>query len=236
MTIPGPMARVIIAAGVALAAGACAYRGVDDPVVRKFSWFSYVGADDVRVECRAGAPERYRLVYNAIYQEQVRTYDIVVGAGDGEGRMVVRVTSPPDISNIDIDPGNVDLQAPWRSRRSETVLRPADVAKLRQGLDSSDFFGPAPVGLELPSDGFYWIGAACAGGRFHYNAFLWPSPRFERLAFPSLVFSWDFTGIEVNPPRRVTKFDLYGSAQQEADISFQLRIGENGLWGARPRL
>src|SRR5690606_6468296 len=54
---------------------ACTYRGADDPVSRKFSWFSYLNGDDIRRECVAGAADRYRFVYNGINVEQVRTYD-----------------------------------------------------------------------------------------------------------------------------------------------------------------
>jgi hypothetical protein len=58
--------------------GACTYRegGVGNPLTRRFQYFSYLGGDDIRRDCTAGTPARYRLVYNASYLEQVRTYDL----------------------------------------------------------------------------------------------------------------------------------------------------------------
>ena len=49
-------------------------RNVDQPVVRSLNWFSYVAAEDVRATCRTGGRSRLRLVYNALWEEQVRAY------------------------------------------------------------------------------------------------------------------------------------------------------------------
>ena len=50
--------------------------GEDQPVIRKFTWFSYIGADDIREKCKYSSNPQYRFVYNGVYNEQVRTYDI----------------------------------------------------------------------------------------------------------------------------------------------------------------
>ena len=56
---------------------ACSYKGGEDqPAIRKFTWFSYVKADDIRTECNNSTNPQYRFVYNGVYNEQVRTYDI----------------------------------------------------------------------------------------------------------------------------------------------------------------
>src|SRR5947207_5833773 len=51
-------------------------RKVDEPIVRTFNWFSYVGGDDIRSACVPGGRDRVRLVYNALWEEQVRVYDV----------------------------------------------------------------------------------------------------------------------------------------------------------------
>ena len=51
-------------------------RNVDQPIVRSFNWFAYVGGDDIRAACRPGGRNRVRLIYNALWEEQVRTYEI----------------------------------------------------------------------------------------------------------------------------------------------------------------
>src|SRR5260370_39356006 len=51
-------------------------RNVEQPIVRTFNWFSYVGGDDIRSACVPGGRNRVRLVYNALWEEQVRVYDV----------------------------------------------------------------------------------------------------------------------------------------------------------------
>src|SRR6185295_10649270 len=51
-------------------------RNVDQPVVRSLNWFAYVAADDIRAACQPGGRNRLRLVYNALWEEQVRTYEV----------------------------------------------------------------------------------------------------------------------------------------------------------------
>ncbi len=61
--------RLFLCAALAaplLVLSACTYRGEsDNPVVRRFTWFSYLNGDDIRAACRADTRERYRFVYNA---------------------------------------------------------------------------------------------------------------------------------------------------------------------------
>ena len=79
-------AHAACGAAAALTASACTYTGgVENPVARKSSWFSFVGGDDVRNRCRPGSPTEYRLVYNGNWSEQVRAYElrrsVLVGGG-----------------------------------------------------------------------------------------------------------------------------------------------------------
>src|SRR5262245_13125246 len=63
---------------------------VEQPIVRSFSWFNYVGGDDIRAACGKDGRNHLRLVYNAIYDEQVRTYEIFLQP-DGTAGMTVGV-------------------------------------------------------------------------------------------------------------------------------------------------
>ena len=49
---------------------------VDQLIVRSLNWFSYVASEDIRVGCQPGARSRMRLIYNALWEEQVRTYEL----------------------------------------------------------------------------------------------------------------------------------------------------------------
>lgn len=224
--------RFAAIAVIALALAACTYRGYENPVSRKLSWFSYVNGDDVRTGCAAGAPNKYRFVYNAIYFEQVRSYDLVPAAEPGRTEMTARVTQTADLSGYVVEGSILDLFKPWRPVKTTTVLRDIDVMRLKRAMTSDGVFGPAPAGLELPSYAFYWLISACVDGMFHYHAFLWPEKDVAQMAFAKLLFSWDFSDIRVNPPRKATLFDLFGTPYPEEHRNvFTLRVAENGLWG-----
>lgn len=220
-----------VVAVLVLVAG-CAYRGADDPVSLRLSWFSYLNGDDLRGLCIPGAPDRYRFVYNGVNVEQLRLYELTERPG-GDGHILsVRVIGAPSLATVEIGaPG--DLIEPWRGRSETVVLRDDDLALLRRAMESARVFDPSPEGLELPSKGFFWIVDACRAGRFHFNAYLWPSDRFDRAAFANLLLAWDPTGVALNAPR-VPQYELYDPDQATSARNFQLRVGRNGLWGAKP--
>ena len=216
-----------------MALAACMADGVPgDPVSMKFQWFSYLDGADIRESCGPGAHDRYRLVYNARYNEQVRTYEVAVY--EQSGRVVARATSP-GLSLYQTDAG---LDFGWQT--SERRLDPGETERLRKALRESGVYDPTPVGLELLSWGFYWVVALCEEGRFHFNAFVYPSEAFERLSFPDFLFAHDGTGVRVNPPRPTPggeRFRALGGGpggRDEFDRGFLLRVRENGLRGTTP--
>jgi hypothetical protein len=218
-------------ASTVLILAACTYQGYEHPVARKFSWFSYLSGDDIRVGCEAGALDRLRLVYNAIYTRQVRSYDIGPSAGAGWYEVIANVTREADLSSFQTAITAPDLFKPWRPEKSVTRLRPEDLVKFKLALETDGYFEPTRVGLELPSHNFYWTGASCVAGRFHFNAFIWPAYRIEEFAFAKMLFSLDFTGVPVAPPRNVTLFDIYGTNYPDRNQNtFTVKVAENGLW------
>src|SRR5262249_48173552 len=106
---------------MALLLAACTYRGdIDNPIVSGLSWFSYLDGTDIRTACAGGAPDRYRLVYNGRYEEQVRSYDISAD-GAGGAYLVARARGTANVADI---PRN-KLLAPWRLHRSVGEPSPA---------------------------------------------------------------------------------------------------------------
>lgn len=213
----------VLAACMPLLVG-CAYGGGDiaDPIGRKFTWFSYVEGGDLRATCGPGAPERYRMVYNGVYGEQVRIYELGDGADPRRLRQHV-------IGDVDLLRGlpALDPTRPWRGEGGTVALDPDQYRRLVDALERSGAFGPPDVGLELPSRSFYWTVAACRQGRYHFNAWRWPSSGFDALGFDDILFGFDLTGVPVAPPRVVP--DRYRDTDFEGD--FNLRVGERGLWG-----
>lgn len=219
-----------------LAFAACTYQGATDPISRKFSWYDYVGGNDIRRACTPGAPDRYRFVYNAIYVEHVRTYDLQTRVGrPGENLLTARVIGQPGVASWDVGQPS-DILGPWKGKTAQTWIRDSDVATLVASATETGLFGPAPTRLRLDSDAFYWTVAACRNGTFAFNAYQWPSDRFNALQFPKLLFAWDQTGIAVSPPRKADAMQIHGTNDpfREHKITFQLEVGENGLKGTQP--
>lgn len=219
--------RLMLPVMTALALAACAYGGErsGNPLALSMTWFSYLDAADLRKACAAGGPEAYRIAYNGNYDEQLRTYDVTQATANG-ARMAVRVRGKSgDVLGLRLE----DPLRSWRGDQSEVALSATDMAGLRQSLADSGAFAPAPAGLELKSQGFYWIVAACQGGRFTYHAWQWPGAAYDRLSFPSLLARLDRTGVPLNPPRDATPAYPVGRDVGDQPDHFQLRVGKDGI-------
>lgn len=215
---------------------ACAARGpANDPFTRSLTWQRYVGGDDLSRACAPGQPARYRLVYNAIEDEQQRTYDINA-LPEGGAMLDARVIGRPALN----DPRNPisvrDPLAPWRGQNALYRLSQAEFAKLQSALTAAGFEKPAPKGLFLRGDSFFWTASACRDGVFHFHAWGWPSPEFDRMAEPLLdaILPYDKTGVPAQRPYEVPlpPYSSYFNvtdpdAIPKAPQRFQ--VGENGL-------
>jgi len=214
--------RPIFAACLALFAASCTYQGgVEDPFTRKFTWFSYVNGDDIRKVCADLGADRYRFVYNGIYQRQTRSYDVFFHAR----KIRMLVTGQPDLRNMEAN----DLIAPWRGVKRELQISDKVLNGIRNSLISSAALQPAPRGLRLYSDKFHWTVAACVDGEFYFNAYLWPSKRWDGMTFDDVLLDLDITGVEVEKPKRLSPLDVWGGVDK-AD-PFLLEVGTNGLVG-----
>ncbi len=219
--------------GWALAAtalvAACSATGPDDGfLARKLSWFSYLNGDPLREACAAGAPDRYRLVYNTDYTEEVRSYDVTV-APDGGALMVVRVLPAANLARVD-----GDLLGPWRGQRTEVRLGPAQLATLVGGLRSAGVFKPPPVGLRLASDQVYWLINGCHAGQWFLTGFLYPSPGFEGLAFVPVLAALDTGGgPPPDPATAIRQWHRVVHRWNNDDQAgfFTVQIGSQGLIG-----
>ncbi len=233
--------RVLLVALVPVVLGTCTYGGnLEDPLVQKFAWFSLLNGDDLRETCGAGAAastdDRYRFIYNARYTKHVRVYDLTVQP-DGAGTLLSRVQLPENLSRVVINnPG--DLLSPWRWNNATTVLTAQEVGQLTTALTNSGFGQEPPVGRWLDSRAYYWIAVACVDGRMVFNAWSYPSDRYDILSFPNILARFDRTGIAMPPPQKV---DASGrlrargglSSSEFAGVDFEVEVGADGLVGQR---
>ncbi len=228
-TLPPPLRPVRVVAALALAAAlvaGCTYRPghEDNPVTRSFAWFDYLDAKDIRDACRDGAADRYRIVYNGIREEQVRTYDITAAPGGGANLTVQVFQSEPDVSVIQLH----DLLGPWRGTTERRTVSAAELEAIRGALRASGFGDPVPSGTRIHSWNFFWVAAACENGRFAYNA--WPigTPRFEQVALREPLMAVDTTGVAFNPPRADVRLDR---DRRDRRDYYEFVVNPNGLSG-----
>lgn len=224
----------VLAVGFALAAGlaGCASQGpTDNPLRRALTWDRYVGGDDLARACAPGQPAKYRLVYNARQNDQQRSYD-VTALPDGGAMMEARVLGRGLLNNILIS----DPLKPWNGEQALYRLTPAEFGELKQAVTATGFEAPAPKGSFLRGDTFYWAASACREGQFHFNAWAWPSPDFDRMAVPLLraVRPFDKTAEKPIEPYEVP-LPPYGTMLSQGtekgvnSVPHRYIVGENGL-------
>lgn len=230
--------KVFLLALAAILGGlsACAAVGpTDDPFTRSLTWERYVGGDDLARSCAAGQQDRYRLVYNAIEGEQQRLYDLSA-MPDGGAMLEARVIGPAALN----DPRNPisirDPLAPWRGKSTLYRMAADEFAKVKSALSAAGFEAPAPDGLFLRGDSFYWTASACRAGQFHFHAWSAPSPEFDRMVVPLLeaLMPYDKTGYEARLPHEVPlpPYSTYFNTT-DPDVfqkaPHRLQVGKNGL-------
>lgn len=230
--------KLILALSLMGLVTACASQGpTDNALERKFSWFSYLEGRDIRATCGPGADDRYRLVYNGVYTEQVRTYDLDAAGQPGEhlgGQLDVRVIAPVNLSEVHISSLS-DLLSPWRGKTASVPLSPSAFEKIEEALSLDGVFGPPAVGTELSSKGFFWTIAACHQGRYHFTAVAWPSPAWEVMSFDDVLFALDPVAVAINPPRKTELGrNLVRPVERNHEVEFHTKVGENGLYGSNP--
>jgi len=239
------MNKVMAAAlGLTMAVASAAWaqrpdRNVDQPIVRSLNWFSYVASDDIRAACRPGGRDRLRLVYNALWEEQVRTYELFLQPDGTAGLNIgVLVDQGPatNVSNITI--GELgDVTGPWRMRRGQRLLSAGETGELVGLLQASNAFGPPRDGLRLPDNDFWWTVASCRNGVWGFQAYHYPTDRFANVRFAEKLFALDNVGVAVNRPRNLEPAELRRDpimlrpGRERAD-RWMLVVGKDGL---RPR-
>jgi len=214
-------------------------RNVDKPIVRSFHWFDYVAAKDIRQECTPGGRSRLRLIYNALWEEQVRTYEVFLQpdgtAGLDMGVLTGQGTVTTGITNMLLSQPS-DILGPWSMKRGQRLLNAAETRELLGLLEASRGFGPPPDGLRLPDNDFWWTVASCRNGVWGFQAYHYPTDGFANVKFSAKLFSWDNVPVPVNPPRKLEPAELrrdWNAPIERARADrWMLVVGKDGL---RPR-
>jgi hypothetical protein len=220
--------RAVFAAAM-MVLGACTAdpngegREIEAPIGRSFYWFRYIGGADIRDTCTSGAPDRLRLVYNAVWGEQVRIYDIV------GPRMTARVLTDMSVG-LELEISSIgDLLGPWKARKADRVLNAAELDQLNQALAASGGFGPPASSRDLQSQEFWWSVASCRNGRWGYAAYDFQTDGFARVRFAEPLFALDPMARQLPPPPpRHTAGERMGRESQQTHSKWRLSIGADG--------
>lgn len=230
-----------LALGFALLSGCAYHQGqqydINNPIVRKVGWFSYLDGNDIREACAGGGAERYRLVYNGQYDEQLRSYEIYAGQ-DGGGVLHARaLDNSNNVLSFTLD----NPFSPWQWQESQVKLTPAEMAEFRRLLAASGYGGAAPQGLMLHSRDFYWVASGCQQGAFHY--FAWnnrsqgiAAASFANIRFRDFLLQHDQTKVAFRPDHPTSPFERNGQRGGGGDPgdpkgTFVLTVKGDGLGG-----
>ena len=131
-----------------------------------------------------------------------------------------------------------DPVGPWRGPQALYRLNPAEMETLMTALAATGFAAPAPDGLFLRGDSFYWTASACRDGQFHFHAWAWPSAEFDRMAVPLIeaLAPYDKTGVATTRPYAVAlpPYSVYldtnrATGAVTGEVPHQFQVGKNGL-------
>jgi len=210
-------------------------RNVEPPIARSYNWFAYVGANDIRSACQPGGRNRVRLIYNALYEEQVRTYEIFLQPDGTAGMAIGVLADQGNVANLTIGSA-ADVLGPWSMKRGERILNVGETRELMALFQASAAFGPPRDGLRLPDVDFWWTVASCRDGVWGFQAYHYPTDGFANVKFAQKLFSFDTVPVPVNPPRKLVpaelRRDLNAPVNHMKANQWTLTVGKDGL---RPR-
>jgi len=197
---------------------------IENPVSRRLNWFAYLDGADIRRECRAGSDDRVRMVFNGRYMDQVQSYELTQ---DGGAEVLQTHVFAPFQVNRPFGLDGIGEVASGRPRMER--LGQAGAQALWAALADSGAFEPAPRGLWLDSEEFYWIAVGCRDGAVFFNAWRHPSPRFAALTFPEVLRRYETS--DVAWPR----LDMPPDIMRQSDIResevphFRLEVRPEGI-------
>jgi hypothetical protein len=154
--------------------GGCASLDGTTQQAQPLTWMAYLNGDDLRANCVKGAADHYRLVFNADYNQHIRTYDIASEPNFAGARIEARVIPATDLTRV-------DLQAPLNADHtqvSEMRLTARQFALFALRLYENGAFEPMRPELRLQSNGVRWLISGCRGGNWFFNAYPFPADSF----------------------------------------------------------
>ena len=165
----------------------CASLGpAEDAGVRKLTWFSYVNGEDLRAQCSAEAPDRYRLIHNARSSARLRTYEVHGEGDDGRsGRPGGAVVEAREIPAADLSRRQPEeALGTGEGAAARIRLSPEQFDWLTRSLADNGVFDTPLRGFRTKPGGVLWLASGCHDGAYFLTAFSNPAERLEIIDEP----------------------------------------------------
>jgi hypothetical protein len=186
------MTRLALFVACCLLVASCKTTGpAGDRFSFRYQWLSYLAGDDIRELCSLGSQDRLRLIYNADFNNETRTFDFVASP---DGSSTLTSKRWVGTSTILITDGSLNTAIDPQSAQSR--VSGDEMGGLVNLLDQSAFYEPAPT-MALRSDDYFWSGVACLNGQFHVQAY--PRDRLGMVGFAGYLQKLDPLGYELPP-------------------------------------
>lgn len=230
--------RLLLVLCMTLLAQGCAARGpASDPVGRVLSWFSYMNGDDLRSACARGATDRYRLIYNARWTGQVRSYDLVAArplpgtqghSVPVDAKLMARSFTPAPLLNAYLD----RLNGGDATQVEEVRLAP-DSFRALEGAILEIASRPGGEGSWLRSDRYFWLVMGCRDGVFRLRGFEVTPETHDGLVFLAPLIEVDPITRPLAPPRALPEQPYAQTAGQRErrEVRFRVQVRDNRLVG-----
>jgi len=212
-------------AALALLCGCTATGRVDDPVVRRLTWFSFLSGDDLHAACTPGRTA-LRLVHNAVWNEDVR---VIEASGPAHGPMTVQERLFLRIDWSDITIGGKEGLLPWHGRGFSSAWTADEAAAVTAALSADGAFSPLATPVRLAGQGFFWTGTGCLDGKPWFHTWAAPSAAYDGLRFPVAVAPLLPSGRAFAQPR--PDAETYPDYDPKKDDTFFLTATADGIAG-----
>lgn len=212
-----------VSALVLLLAAACA--GPNDGLVGgRLSWFDYVGGTDMQRTCSRSTLERYRVVFNAEYTKQVRTYDLLQN-GDGAS-----LRGKVFRGGLSVDASFASAVQGLIGQSGERSLNGPEFAEFKRTVAAAEPFLGAEKAY-LRSDSYYWVVLECRKGSVLARAFTGPQAHLEGLEFRQFLLAHDPTGVPVRVQRPIPGDQLSGFGKAYSQMKAETPDRADGRGG-----
>ena len=141
------------------------------PAASGLTWTHFLGAEDLRLVCDEGAPDRYRMIFHDRRSDggeaRLRLIEVLEDQEEGGAWVRGRTLTPADMAQTKAG----DDYSDWRGAFASHQLTPLQFATLAHRLENSGAFEAQEFGRARPPNAAKLLIGGCRAGRWFFNAF-----------------------------------------------------------------